>query len=189
MSSSDAGNTAASERYRRLSGLFADKVAGVAPDQWELRTPCEGWTVRELVGHVIEAQGMFLGLVGREMPELPKVSDDPVGAWQRARAVIQADLDNPERANAEFEGMAGPSTFAVAVDRFLCFDQVVHGWDIAHATGQDETIAPAEIERVRADAEAMGNALRGPSAFGPAVPVPDDADPQTKLLGFLGRTT
>ncbi|MCW2539238.1 MAG: hypothetical protein JWN95_963 [Frankiales bacterium] len=183
----DSSNAMVSERYRRLAGLFGDKVAGVAPDQWELRTPCEGWTVRELVGHVIATQGIFLGLVGRQMPDLPSASVDPVGAWRRASAVVQADLDNPERANAEFEGMAGPSTFAAAVDRFLCFDQVVHGWDVAHATGQDESIDAAEIERVQADAESLGDALRGPSAFGPAVPVAEDADPQAKLLAFLGR--
>jgi len=73
------------------------------------------------------------------------------------------------------------------VNRFLCFDLVVHGWDLARAQGLDDAIAPDDIARVRAHAEAFGDALRSPGAFGPEVAAPSDADDQARLLAFLGR--
>ena len=176
-----------SERYQRLSDTFAAKVAAVPPEGWDRPTPCDGWTTRVLVGHVINTQGMFLGFVGRELGPIPSVDDDPVAAWDAARAVVQRSLDDPELAGAEFDGFQGRSTLEAAVNRFLCFDLVVHGWDLARAQGLDDTIAPDDIARVRAHAEAFGDALRSPGAFGPEVAAPGDADDQSRLLAFLGR--
>lgn len=176
------------DRYRRLAGAFTDKVAAVPADAWDAPTPCDDWTARQLVGHVVDTQGMFLGFVGRSLPDdLPSVDDDPLAAWTAARATVQADLDEPERAGAEFEGMFGRQTFAQGVDRFLAFDLVVHGWDLARATGQDDRIDPEDVARVQAAAEAFGGNLRGPGAFGDAVEPPDGADDQQRLLAYLGR--
>jgi uncharacterized protein (TIGR03086 family) len=100
---------------------------------------------------------------------------------------VQADLDDPERAGAEFTGFFGTTTFEAAVDRFLNSDLVIHRWDLARATGQDETIDPADAGRVLEGARAFGDAFRSPGACGPEIPVPDDADLQTRLLGFYGR--
>jgi uncharacterized protein (TIGR03086 family) len=176
------------DRYRTLSDAFTGKVAGVAPDQWDAPTPCEDWTVRDLVRHVVDTQGMFLGFVGRTVGESPAFDDDPLACWTVARDAVQADLDDPDRAAAEYEGQLGTSTFEKAVDGFLCFDQVVHGWDLAHATGQDERIAPDEVRRIIADTEAFGEMLRSPGACKPALEAPADADEQTKMLMALGRT-
>ena len=75
------------DRYRRLAAAFSEKVAAVPDDRWEARTPCEGWSARELVGHVVDTQGMFLGFVGRSLPDdRPSVDDDPLTAWTAARA-------------------------------------------------------------------------------------------------------
>ncbi len=105
----------------------------------------------------------------------------------RPRGKTQHELDDPELAGAEFDGFFGHSRFDDAVDRFLCFDLVVHGWDLARATGLDETIAPDDIASVRAKADSFGDAIRGPGAFGPEVEAPAGADDQTRLLAFLGR--
>jgi uncharacterized protein (TIGR03086 family) len=130
---------------------------------------------------------MFLGLVSREMPPLPSVADDPAGAWDAARGAIQADLDDPERAGEEFDGFFGRTRWDEAVDRFLNTDLVIHGWDLARATGQDEAMSPDDIGRVQAVADGFGDSMRAPGAFGPAVEAPTDADPQTKLLAYVGR--
>src|SRR4051812_36830093 len=111
--------TEISQRYQRLSDAFADKVGSVRDDQWDNPSPCEGWTARDVVSHMIDTQGMFLGFVGRELGDIPSVDDDPEGAWNAARAVVQKDLDDPDRAGAEFEGFFGTSTFEGGVDRFL----------------------------------------------------------------------
>ena len=69
-----------SDRYRRLSATFADKIAAVPPDRWAAATPCTEWSARDLVRHVVETPGMFFGLVGRELRPGPSMDDDPLGA-------------------------------------------------------------------------------------------------------------
>lgn len=175
------------DRYRRLSSAFAEKIANVGEGQWSAPTPCPDWEVKDLVSHVIGTQGMFLGFIGQEMGDIPDAEADPAGAWDAARARIQAGLDDPATAKTEFEGAMGRSTFEDAVNRFLCFDLVVHGWDLARATGQDEKIDPDDVVRVRTLADGMGPAMRGPGAFGPEREAPPDADDQQRLIAFLGR--
>ena len=180
--------TEISERYGRLADEFAAKIADVPDDRWESPSPCEGWTARDVVRHVVETQGMFLGFVGRKLEDVPSVDDDPGAAWDAARAQIARDLEDPARANEEFDGFTGRSTFETAVDRFLSFDLVVHRWDLARAAGLDDRIDPDDVARVQAAAEAFGDAMRAPGVFGPAVEPPPDADDQTRLMAYLGRS-
>lgn len=175
------------DHYRRLAGEFAQRISKVPEDRWEHPSPCEGWTARDVVRHVVDTQGTFLGLVGRTLGDTPPVDDDPLAAWSAARDVVQADLDDPARAAAGFEGFFGPTTFEQAVRDFLCTDLVVHGWDLARATGLDERLDPAEVRRLAELLPTFGDALRGPSAFGPPLDPPPGADEQARLLAFLGR--
>jgi len=176
-----------SDRYRRLSDAFAAKITAVPADKWSAPTPCPDWTARDVVQHVIDTQGMFLGFVGKELGPIPAVADDPRAAWDAARAKTQHELDDPDLAAAEFDGFFGRSRYDEAVNRFLCFDLVVHGWDLARAAGLDDRIDPEDITRVREQAEWFGDAMRGPRAFGPELEPPAGADEQTRLLAFLGR--
>jgi uncharacterized protein (TIGR03086 family) len=175
------------DRYRKLAAAFTTKVAAVPDDRWGNPSPCPGWTALDVVRHVAETPAMFFGLVGADMGPLPSVDADPMVAWGATRDRVQAALDDPELANTEFDGFFGRSTFAGAVDRFVCFDLVVHGWDLARATGLDERIDPEEVMRVWNDSRAFGDALRTQGVCGTEVPVPTDADQQQRLLGFLGR--
>jgi len=176
-----------SERYRRLATGVTDKIEQVPEDRWSSQSPCEKWTARDLVRHLVEVHGMFMGFVGRELRPGPDVGSDPLGAWTSARDQMQSDLDDPERAGAEFDGLAGRSTFADAVDRFVCFDLNIHGWDLARAAGLDERIEPEELPKLWATAESFGDAIRSENVCGPPVEVPDDASEQDRLLAFLGR--
>lgn len=175
------------DRYRRLSEEFRATVAAVPEDRWGAPSPCEDWTAREVVGHVVGTQGMFLGFVGREMPAGPSVDDDPVAAWDHARAVLQADLDDPERAKETFEGFTGTSTFEDAVARFLGTDLVIHRWDLGTATGQDVRLDPGDMQAVRGAMAGLADQMRGPGAIGPELEVAADADEQTAVLAYFGR--
>ena len=77
-------------------------------------------------------------------------------------------------------------------------DLVLHGWDLARATGQDETMDPDDVERLWQSAQAVPDDVmakyRTPGAFGPGVevygpevPVPATAPLQDRLLGLIGR--
>jgi uncharacterized protein (TIGR03086 family) len=174
-------------RYARLAARFADTIAAVPEGAWERPSPCEGWTARDVVRHVVDTQEMFLGFVGRTMGQVPSVDDDPGAAFDAARAAVQADLEDPQRAGAVYQGFGGESTFEQGVDRFLSFDLVVHGWDLARAVGLDERMDPEEVRRLSEEVHGFGDAMRGPQAFGPEVEAPAGADEQARLLAFLGR--
>lgn len=174
-------------RYRKLATAFTDRVAGVPPERWADPSPCEGWTALDVVRHVVDTEASFLSRVDRQLDEVPSVDDDPLAAWTTVRDVVQGALDDPAVAATSYESHFGPTTFEATVDRFYNMDLVIHGWDLARATGQDERIDPEELRRVAVDAEALGDSLRMPGVCGPAIEVPADADEQSRVLGFLGR--
>ena len=176
-----------SERYQHLSDAFATKVAAVPADKWEAQSPCPDWNARAVVRHVVDTQGLFLGFVGKSLGDIPSVDDDPVAAFDAARAVVQKELDDPATATAEYDGFLGRTTLEASINRFLCVDLVLHGWDLARAAGLDETIDPADVAWAQELADGYGEMARSPQVFGPPVEVPADADAQTKLLAFTGR--
>ena len=53
-----------SERYRRLAATLTARIEWVPDDAWSNQSPCEQWTARDLVGHVVEVHGRFQQLVG-----------------------------------------------------------------------------------------------------------------------------
>jgi uncharacterized protein (TIGR03086 family) len=175
------------DRYRTLSSAFARKVDAVEPKGWSAPSPCEGWTAGDLVGHVVSVHGMMLALIGRQLSPAPAATEDPAAAFAAARADVEAVLDDPALAATMHDGAFGQARIDETFDRFLGFDLVVHGWDLARATGQDEAIDPAEVSRIWTMAEGFGDNLRRSGVCGPAVAVPDDAPLQDRLLGLLGR--
>jgi uncharacterized protein (TIGR03086 family) len=171
-------------RHRRLAAAMTRTLEQVPDDRWDSPSPCEGWTARQVAEHVAGHPARFLGLVGLEAPE---PDDDVLTRWAQARDALQAALDDPARAQLEFDGFDGRSTLAAAVERFVCLDLVVHRWDIARATGQDERIDPDDVAWAHAAAASFGDMLRAEGVCGPEVEVPADADAQTRMLAFGGR--
>jgi len=176
------------DRYDRVAADFAATIDAVPGDRWAAPSPCEGWTARDVVSHIVDNHRLFEGFVGRSLDDVPPVEADPAAAFAAARRVVSAHLHDPGAAEASFEGQVfGHMTFAEGIDRFLSADLVVHRWDLGRAVGVDVTLPPEEITRLRETADGYGDALRSPGVFGPEVPVPEDADPQARLLAFLGR--
>jgi uncharacterized protein (TIGR03086 family) len=69
----------------------------------------------------------------------------------------------------------------------LFLDTLIHGWDIARATGQDTTLDPELVAACLPIAQQITSMARSTGVFGEEVPVSPDADQQTKLLGLVGR--
>ena len=177
------------ERYGRRADKFEGYVAAVRPDQWGNQSPCEEWKARDVVGHIVMMHDVMLRPLGRELSPAPSVEDDPLAAFRSARADVAAVLADPTLAKQEVPTPMGPMILEDHIDQVVSADMVLHGWDLARATGQDETMDPVEVEVAWAGLSSFpdDSILRQPGVFGPRVEVPEDASTQDKLLGFIGR--
>lgn len=177
-------------RYRARADAFEAKVANVEPEQWDNPSPCAKWTARGVVDHIIDMHGV---MVGHPIPR----TDDVLADFREARRQVEAELASDRAAN-EVNTPTGPMTVADHIDQVLSDDMVLHGWDLARATGQDETIPAADVERlwdiatnippeVMAKCRTPGAFGPGIEVYGPEIPVAPDAPLQDRLLGYVGR--
>jgi uncharacterized protein (TIGR03086 family) len=180
--------TAIADRYRALADAFEAKISAVRAGDWSNPSPCAEWTARDVVAHVIDVHGMMLRPLDIALGEGPSAHHDPLGAFRAARAELERVLDDPALADTEYDGAFGRTKVSATVDQFLGFDLVVHGWDLARATGQDETIPAAEVDRVLGFIDRLGTAtMRENGVTGPEIPVAEGAPAQDRMLGLLGR--
>ena len=110
-----------------------------------------------------------------------------MAAWAALDAALQAALDDPVVAAREIDTGMGLDTVEHAIDGFCTGDVLLHTWDLARATGLDETLDPDEVHRMLTEMEPLDAAMRKSGHFGPRVEVPADADEQTRLIAFTGR--
>lgn len=181
-------------RYRRRADAFEALIAGTAAEKWSDQSPCEKWDARAVVDHIVMMQDVTLRPLGLVPSDGPSVADDPLGAFRRARADVEALLADPANANRMTSSPAGELSVPAMVDQVASQDLVHHGWDLAKATGQDATMHPDDVADLLPVVEALPPEMYEPGAFGPdievlgpKVPVPDDASAQDRLLGLLGR--
>jgi uncharacterized protein (TIGR03086 family) len=172
-------------------------VTGVRDDQLSAPTPCPELTVADLLDHVAGLSIAFVAAARKTSLDMgsPQPSADGsrlVADWRTRIHERLAALADAWRDEAAWTGMTsaggvdlpGDVAGAVALN-----EVVVHGWDIAVATGQpvsydDDVIAAAEsFVAPTAAARPEGT----PGLFGPVVPVADDASPLDRLLGLTGR--
>ena len=173
-------------RHRAVSAGFTSRVAA-APD-WDAPAPVAGWRARDVVAHLTEWFPAFLeGGTGLVLERGPSAAEDPVAAWTVHAAAVQRLLDGPDSATAFRHPMVGEMPLPVAVDRFYTTDVFLHTWDLARATGQDEQLDPDTCAQLLEGMQPIEELLRSSGQYGPAVPVPADADVQTRLLAFIGR--
>jgi len=180
----------AADEHRRIAGAFTTTVERTPAESWDAPAPPEGWVARDVVRHLVEWFPAFLdGAVGITLPAGPSVDDDPVGAWRTQTVAVQALLDDGETADREHDlPHIGRMSLGQAIDMIYTSDVFMHRWDLARATGQDETLDPDKCSAMLEGMLAMDEALRQSGQYGPRVDVADDADVQTKLLAFIGRT-
>ena len=175
------------ERHRQVAGAFTERVLGTR--DWDAPTPVAAWAARDVVRHLTEWFPAFLAAAGQiELSRGPSVDVDPVEAWRVHSDAVQSLLDDPGTASAtRTEPHVGTMPLAVAVDRLYTSDVFMHTWDLARASGQDERLDADFCAALLAGMEGMEDAIRSSGHYGSRVRVPDDADAQTRLLGFIGR--
>jgi uncharacterized protein (TIGR03086 family) len=172
--------------YERATAGAIDVAAAVRPDQLGQPSPCEAWNVQQLLDHLTGGTEYLLAaLAGRD----PEPTEGTTAADLRAGvAAVLAGLDEPgalARTCASPLGFEWPVGQAVA-GTFM--DVLIHTWDLARATGQDERLDPALVEACSAMfLPEMPERGRQAGIIGPAVDVGPGAPPQDVLLGALGR--
>lgn len=178
------------EEYREIAGRFTRLVEAV-PDEhtWARPAPPEGWNARDVVRHLLTwFPGLLHDGAGITLPVGPAIDDDPVGAWRIFSDGVQAVLDDPANDGRGFSHpQIGELPMTTAVSRYFTADVFLHTWDLARATGQDETLDPQRCAAMLEGMRPLDEVLRASGHYGPRVAVEDDADAQTKLLAFIGR--
>lgn len=177
-------------RHRQATEAFGEKVRAVRDDQWDDPTPCTGWTVRDLVAHLVDehqwAPALLAGSRVHEVGPLPGAGDDPRSAYdEAARGAVEAAAEVDLDASVHLSYGEAPARHYLAE---MTDDLVVHGWDLARALGVDDGADPALVEQVLAWAEPRFADRTGlEELFAPPVAVAADADPLTRLLAITGR--
>lgn len=167
--------------WNASADAFTERYDAITDEQWSASTPCDGWTVKDLVDHAVGVQVQFTGgMLGADIAE---------GAdWPTVRDAIRGALGNESALEGTTEmGPMGtvPKTVPFGVS---ASDLLIHTWDLARAIGADETLPPEGVSATYAGLQRFPEPMmRAENMFDPAVPCADDADEQTKMLSFAGR--
>ncbi len=182
--------------HGRCGRRFAALTAGVGPGQWQDSTPCSEWDVRALVHHLLyEQRWVPLLLDGLTIEQVGSRFDgDLLGgdasAWpgRLASAIEQA---HAAVARPGALGQMVHLSYGDAPGREyvlqLTADLAIHGWDLARATGQDDTIDPGAVAALLGWAGANADLLSASGMFGTRIDTVPGAPDDVRLLGLLGR--
>jgi uncharacterized protein (TIGR03086 family) len=178
------------ELYRRVTGRFSALVDEIGDGDWDRATPCDGWTVRDLLEHVVARDRRLAAALIPAEATADGADAEPAdlqAAWHERVAWWQAGLDDPQRRDQRVESPLGETTFADATCRLMTGELTIHTWDLARALGRDEQLDEEAVEVSFGFLRQMDPRLPRPGAFGTHVVPPDDADLQTEFLCFTGR--
>jgi len=167
--------------YGRASEWTLGKVAG-ATDKLDAATPCEEWQVRELLNHMLETQQFFTASArgqkasppSQNPPEL--MGSDVVADFKQAHSETLSVFSE--------DGVlekTGP-TLGIAFS-----DELLHGWDLAKATGQDPTMPEGLAQAAYEVIHGRFTEEERKGVFGPEVTVDSSSSAQDKLLAYTGR--
>ncbi len=168
-------------------------VAGISDARWSDPTPCEGWDIRALVNHVVSGNLWAAELgAGRTIAQVGDRLDgdvlgaDPVAAYDASADAAADVFAAPGALDAPCAVSYGPVPGSVyAGHRFL--DVLIHGWDLAVASGQDATLDPDLVDACWEVVAPQAELLAASGMFGTKVDPPAGSDAATRLLAVLGR--
>jgi uncharacterized protein (TIGR03086 family) len=174
-------------KYQQVSQGFDAAVKAAAPDNWHAQSPCEGWTARDVVGHIVAGhRGVIAGACGGESTPLG-ADEDPQQAWEEvAQAITEITADREVMAR-EVDGPTGKMPVGEVIERFVTMDLLVHTWDLARAVGAEERLPEDRVRDAYEILRPMDDVIRMTNVFGPRLDAPPNADLQTEFLYFLGR--
>lgn len=171
------------ETFRYAHGV----IAGVRSEQYDDKTPCTEWTVRDLLEHMIGAVAGLGAAAAGSPPATFVLGDDPAAQFEDAAAAALMAWRSPGVLDRIVDGGPGPMPGRVLAGINL-LDTATHAWDLATATGQPATL-PDDVATAALEVSlAIVTPELRPGRFAPAIAAPDGADPTERLVAFLGRT-
>lgn len=161
--------------------------------RWNRPSPCTEWDARGVLEHVIGFHDVLLLQPTGAKPKRPR--DDPTARWALTESAILSVIGGKDEGGdggpgdgaLNTESVEGPVPNLAHLLPLLTVDVLAHTWDLARAVGLAVELEPqlcrSAYETVRPNADR----LRESGMFAPPFPVPDDADPASRLVAFLGR--
>jgi uncharacterized protein (TIGR03086 family) len=184
------------ELHGRCGRRFAALVAGVGPQRWHDGTPCSQWDVRMLVHHLLYEQRwvppLFEGLTIEQVGG--RFEGDLMGGDASAWPGLLASAIEQAHAAVAQPGALGRTVHLSFGDTSgqeyvlqLTADLAIHAWDLARATGQDDTLDRGAVALMLPWAEANWELLAASGMFGSRIDTGPGAPDDVRLLGLLGR--
>ena len=173
-------------------------VSAVHGSQWDLPTPCADWTVRQLLNHLVGGNRLFTRVLrGEPLPPREQLGrragedqlgDGPAAAFRTSATGLLAAFGTPgvlERTHTVPAGtLPGPAVLHLRI-----VETLVHGWDLARATGQEVPFPDELAEReLTFSRDLLGRLPEGRQPFAPSQPVADEAAAIDRLAALLGRS-
>jgi uncharacterized protein (TIGR03086 family) len=173
------------EQLDQLGPLLTAVVGGIRTDQLENPTPCDRFAVRGVLDHMVGGATMFAAAFRGAQPTQPDMTD-PLSSFGPTLGALAEAMHSPGALDRTIDAPFGEvdgATFA----RFVVLDGLVHGWDLATATGQPYEPPDALVAEADAFARQALDPLRDGDTFGPAVEASASATPIERLAAFTGR--
>ncbi|MFC0507490.1 TIGR03086 family metal-binding protein [Micromonospora costi] len=180
--------TQTSDLLAAAAAPTAAVVRGIADDQLDLPTPCQDYSVRDLLNHLFQVVVNFQDLASKRPVEWADKPDFLADGWRDRFEAETGRLVTAWADPASLEGVSpGMGMPQSTVGGMALLDLVVHGWDLAVATGQPYAPAPEATAALHELAEQLGPTARKMGVFGEPVPTDGTVPELHRLLGVTGR--
>jgi uncharacterized protein (TIGR03086 family) len=174
--------------YEQATVRAIEVAAAVGPNQLDDPTPCAAWTVQDLLDHLVAGTDYLHSAIEGEMPPDPRRGTTAVDLRAGVGTCL-AGLDEPDNLTRTCVSPLGFEWTVAEAAAGTFMDVLVHTWDLATATGQDPALDADLVDAcIALFLPDMPERGRAAGIVGPAVPVPEDAPPQDRLLAAMGRT-
>ncbi len=179
--------------FRRSVDEFGARVSGIRDEQWGADTPDRGWTVHDLVNHVVSedlwAPPLFAGSTISEVGDRfdgDVLGTEPKGSWRAASAqAVRAAGEAGAMARTVHLSFGDLPGREYAMQLFA--DHLIHAWDLARAIGADERLDAELVDACTTWFAGVEDGYRSAGAIAERPPIPQSASGQTRLLAMFGR--